>query len=199
MLCLQLQRTAVPLRPILQPVWPLSVDVFSRMEEDMIRTVEGIKADIRHMEQFHQQLMREMTCEDKKILPMITSNDMTSAEGGFLLNLGVQGFCPQELIVKVLGKKLLVTGTKETKNEDGKGSYSYKCQIFRNETDLPQDIRAEDISCTLTTDGQLRIEAPWRTIPAVEERTVPIQLTAPQGTHQKADDAKEAKDVKDKK
>ncbi|KAM5135972.1 heat shock protein beta-9 [Mantella aurantiaca] len=185
MLCLQLHNNTATWKPFLHPLWPLSVDVFSRMEEDMIRTVEEIKANIRRAEQFHQQLMQEMNMEENTFRPMITSSEVKSTEGGFVLSLGVQDFCPQELTVKVLGRKLLVTGAKETKNQDGTGSYSYKCQIFRKETDLPQEVKAEDISCTLTTEGQLRIEAPWRIIPAVEERTVPIQLSAPHGTNQK--------------
>ncbi|XP_018414339.1 PREDICTED: heat shock protein beta-11-like [Nanorana parkeri] len=196
MLCLQLQSNAASWKPFLQPLWPTSVDVFSRMEQDMIQTVEEIKANISRVEQFHQQLMQEMNIEENKILPMVVSSDIKSTEGGFVLCLGVQDFCPEELTVKVLGRKLLVTGAKETKNQDGKGSYSYKCQIFRKETDLPQEVKAEDISCTLTTEGQLRIEAPWKTMRAVEERTVPIQLSAPQGTDQK-DNANESKDNKE--
>lgn len=162
----------------------------------MIRTVKEIKANIRRVDQFHQQLMQEMNIGENKVLPMMTSSDIKSTEAGFVLSLGVQDFCPQELTVKVLGRKLLVTAAKETKNQDGKGSYSYKCQIFRKETDLPQEVKAEDITCTLTTEGQLRIEAPWRSIPAVEERTIPIQLTAPQGTDQK-DNVNESKDAKE--
>ncbi|XP_077315667.1 heat shock protein beta-9 [Lithobates pipiens] len=196
MLCLQLQSNTASWKPFLQPLWPISEDVFSTMEQDMIRTVEEIKANIRRVDQLHQQLMQEINIGENKVLPMMTSSDIKSTEAGFVLSLGVQDFCPQELTVKVLGRKLLVTAAKETKNQDGKGSYSYKCQIFRKETDLPQEVKAEDISCTLTTEGQLRIEAPWRSIPAVEERTIPIQLTAPQGTNQK-DNINEPKDAKE--
>ncbi|XP_072260136.1 heat shock protein beta-11-like [Pyxicephalus adspersus] len=194
MLCLQLQGNTATWKPFMQPLWPTPVDVFSRMEQDMIRTVEKIKENMRRVEQFHQEMMQEMNFEEDRILPMMASSEIKSTEGGFVLSLGVQDFCPQELTVKVLGRKLLVTAAKETKNQDEKGSYSYKCQIFRKETELPKEVKAEDISCTLTTEGQLRIEAPWKTIPAVEERTVPIQLPTPQGTDQKDNESKDIKE-----
>ncbi|XP_063815491.1 heat shock protein beta-11-like [Pseudophryne corroboree] len=193
MLCLHFQRNTNLWRPFLQPLWPASENLFSRMEQDMIRTVEEIKANMKRIDQFHQQLMQEMALQENTIMPMLTAADIKPIEGGFVLSLGVQDLTPQELTVKLLGRKLLVTGVKETKNDDGKGSFSYKCQIFRKEADLPQDVRAEDMSCTITTDGQLRIEAPWKTMPAVEERTVPIQLTAAlQANKQKPGDGKEA-------
>ncbi|KAM9296232.1 heat shock protein beta-11-like [Gastrophryne carolinensis] len=176
MLCLQVERNNATWRPFIHPLWPRSVDVFSKVEQDILRTVEEIKENIKRMEQFHQQLMQEINVEEK-MLPMIVKSEKKSTETGFVLSLGVKEFTPQELTVKVLGKKLLVSGATKTKSEDGKGSYSYKCQIFRKETELPADVHVENISCTLTTDGQLRIEAPRRAIPASEERTVPIQLT----------------------
>ncbi|XP_075071425.1 heat shock protein beta-9 [Mixophyes fleayi] len=194
MLCLHFQRKNNPWQPFLLPLWPASEDIFSRMEQDMLNTLEEIKANMKSIDQFHQQLMNEMTLQENTIMPRMATSDITSTKDGFVLSLGVQDLFPQELTVKLLGRKLLVTGVKESKNDDGKGSFSYKCQIFRKGTDLPQDVRAEDMSCTITTDGQLRIEGPWQTIPAVEERTVPIQLTATlQATDQKTEDNKDAK------
>ncbi|XP_044155594.1 heat shock protein beta-11-like [Bufo gargarizans] len=200
MLCLHLQRNNDPWRSFIQPLWPASGDLFTRMEQDMIRTIEDLKANIRRMDLFHQQLMKEMVFEDSKFLPLMPSGDIKSSEGGFTLCLGVQDFSPNELTVKLYGRKLLVTGTKETKNNDGNGSYSYKCQIFRKEADLPQDVRAEDISCILTSGGQLKIEAPWQAAPALKERNVPIQLTSTvQTPDQKLADGNETKDNQDSK
>ncbi|XP_071967804.1 heat shock protein beta-11-like [Engystomops pustulosus] len=197
MLCLHLQRNNDPWRSFMQPLWPASVDLFTKMEQDMIRTIEDIKANMRQMELLHQQLMKEMVLEDKKMLPLMPSGDIKSSDDGFKLCLRVEDFSPHELTVKLYGRKLLVTGAKETKNDDGKGSFSYKCQIFRKEADLPQDVRAEDMSCILTSDGQLKIEAPWQTMPAVKERNVPIQITSVQAADQKPEEAKKAKSKHD--
>ncbi|XP_069809294.1 heat shock protein beta-9 [Dendropsophus ebraccatus] len=198
MLCLQLQKNNDPWRSFVQPLWPASTDLFNRMEKDMIRTIEEIKASMRRMELLHHQLMHEVVHEDKRLQPLMPSGDVKSSNDGFKLALGVQDFSPNEITVKLYGRKLLVTGAKETKTDDGKGSYSYKCQIFRKEADLPQDVRAEDMSCTLTSDGQLKIEAPWRTVPPLPERTVPILLSSSL-TDQKPERRNEAREHHDPK
>ncbi|XP_053309583.1 heat shock protein beta-11-like [Spea bombifrons] len=176
MLCLHLSGNHTP--SILNPLWPTSRDVFARLEQDMVRRVEDIKENMKLMDRFHQQLLQEMTIKHNKSLPVLSAGNTTSGDGGFALCLGVKDFLPKELTVKVLGRKLLVTGAKESKCEDGKGSFSYKCQIFRKEADLPDDVRAEELSCIVTTDGQLHVEAPRATQAAGKERTVPIQLPA---------------------
>ncbi|KAM4034930.1 heat shock protein beta-9 [Anomaloglossus baeobatrachus] len=207
MLSFQLAKksTSSPFRPFLRPLWPLSTDIFSSLEQNMIHTLGEIKASVKLMDQFHQQLLREIA--ESKSLPVLTSSDTKSmehkaetpltslneqskenkaetaltiidkksAEPGFVVSLGVQDFSPQELTVKLVGNKLLVSGAKECKSEDGKGSFSYKCQIFRKEVDLPQNVRAEDLSCSVTNGGQLQIEVS-RT--PSQERTVPIQHSA---------------------
>ncbi|KAM8945600.1 heat shock protein beta-9 [Pelodytes ibericus] len=178
MLCLHLSRnpSASLLNNFLQPLWPVSRDVFTSLEQDMIRTVGDIKASMKLMDKFYQQLMQEMVHQET--LPVLTSGNTKSSEEGFVLSLAVQDFSPQELTVKLLGRKLLVTGAKESKCEDGKGSFSYKCQIFRKEADIPDDIKVDELTCTITNDGQLHIEAPRMVLPAGQERTVPIQLPA---------------------
>ncbi|XP_056404928.1 glycoprotein gp100-like [Hyla sarda] len=279
MLSLQLAKkpTPSPFRPLLRPLWPLSMDIFSSLEQDMIHTLEDIIASMKLMGRFHQQLLQETT--EAKSLPVLASSmtksieiktetptstnsksikiktetpptstnsksieiktetpptstnsksiktetpptstnsksieiktetpptstnsksneiktetpltstknkaenavtisDIKSSEGGFVVSLGVQGFSPQELTVKLVEKKLLVSGAKECKSDDGKGSFFYKCQIFRKEVDLPQDVRPEDLKCTVTNESQLQIEV-FRT--PSQERTVPIQHAA---------------------
>uniref|UniRef100_A0A8C5PKP5 SHSP domain-containing protein n=1 Tax=Leptobrachium leishanense TaxID=445787 RepID=A0A8C5PKP5_9ANUR len=162
----------------LHPLWPASRDMFSSLEQNMIRTVEEIKASMKFMDQFHQQLLQEMTLHQNKSVPVLSGGTIKPREDSFTLHLEVQDFSPQELTVKLVGKKLLVTGAKESKCEDGKGSFSYKCQLFRKEADLPDDVIAEKLSCNVTANGQLQIEAPRSALPDGQERTVPIQLPA---------------------
>ncbi|XP_073428999.1 heat shock protein beta-11-like [Dendrobates tinctorius] len=197
--------TPSPFRPFLRPLWPLSMDIFSSLEQNIIHTLGEIKASINLMDQFHQPLLQE-TAENKNLTVMtssdaksikhkaetplttlnaqsmenkaesaLTINNKKSAEAGFVVSLGIQDFSPQELTVKLVGKKLLISGAKECKSEDETGSFSYKCQIFRKEVDLPQDVRAENLSCTVTNGGQLQKEVSQT---PSQERTVAIQHSA---------------------
>ncbi|XP_053550140.1 heat shock protein beta-11-like [Bombina bombina] len=200
MLCTHFSRkpSVSPLSLLLQPLWPVSGDLFSVVEQEMIRTVAAIKQRMPQLDQFHQQLLQEITLQQDKIRPVQGPCETSSKDGGFMLCLGVEDFSPQELTVKLLGGKLLLTGAKESKRDDGRGSFSYKCQILRKESDLPQDINVDELSCTVTADGQLRIEAPRVAPPAGQERTVPIQLSgtnkAIQSTDQNAESNKETKE-----
>ncbi|XP_053550133.1 heat shock protein beta-11-like [Bombina bombina] len=203
MLCTPFSRmsSVSPLSLLLQPLWPASRDLFSVVEQEMTRTVAAIKERMQQLDQFHQQLMQEITLQQDKTLPVQGSCE-TSKDGGFMLCLGVGDFSPQELTVKILGRKLLVTGAKESKTDDGRGSFSYKCQILRKESDLPQDINVDELSCTVSADGQLRIEAPRVAPPAGQERTVPIQLSGTNKSIQSTettDSAKETENSKDSK
>ncbi|XP_016894442.1 heat shock protein 30-like [Cynoglossus semilaevis] len=75
------------------------------------------------------------------------------------LVLDTRGFSPAELTVRQVGRKLRVSGKTEKKQEDGKGSYSYSLQEFRQEFDLPEGLNPEDVTCCLAPDGKLHIQA----------------------------------------
>ncbi|XP_029915673.1 heat shock protein 30-like [Myripristis murdjan] len=76
----------------------------------------------------------------------------------FGLSLDTEDFSPEELSVKQLGRRLTVSGKTE-KKEDRKGSYSYRCQQFRQEFDLPLEVNPEAVTCYLAADGKLHIQA----------------------------------------
>ncbi|MBN3292791.1 HSPBB protein, partial [Polypterus senegalus] len=76
----------------------------------------------------------------------------------FSATLEVEGFTPEELTVKQVGRKVMLSGKKEKKEESEGGSYSYRYQEFRRELELPEDVNPEELSCSLN-NGQLRIEA----------------------------------------
>ncbi|XP_051894802.1 heat shock protein 30C-like [Pristis pectinata] len=97
---------------------------------------------------------------------------------GFSLSLEVPRFSPEELKVKVVGRKVLVTGEHEKKSDDGSGSYSYTREEFRREFQLPEDVDAQAVNCCLSQDGRLKVEAPRLALPPVDERTVPIDIAS---------------------
>uniref|UniRef100_A0A3B4FU94 SHSP domain-containing protein n=1 Tax=Pundamilia nyererei TaxID=303518 RepID=A0A3B4FU94_9CICH len=85
----------------------------------------------------------------------------------FALMLDTRGFSPEELSVRQVGRKLRVSGKTEKKQEDGKGSYSYRLQEFRQEFDLPEGLNPQTLTCHLSPDGKLHIQA--AKAPCVEE------------------------------
>lgn len=93
------------------------------------------------------------------------------------MSLDTSEFSPEELSVKQVGHRLRVSGRTEKKQEDGKGSFSYRCQEFRQELDLPQGVDPETVSCSLV-GGRLQITAPRnKALTEGKERVVPIALT----------------------
>ncbi|XP_009992445.1 PREDICTED: heat shock protein 30C-like [Chaetura pelagica] len=110
-----------------------------------------------------------------------TSLTLSSGEG-FSICQDVKNFAPEQLSVKVVGRKVVLVGQKETQNVDEKGSFSYKYEVLKREWDVPEEVDAEALTCSLSKEGQLRIEAPRLALPAAPERSVPIQVSpaAPQ-------------------
>ncbi|XP_008937095.1 PREDICTED: heat shock protein 30C-like, partial [Merops nubicus] len=101
---------------------------------------------------------------------------------GFSICQDVKNFSPEHLSVKVVGRKVVLVGQKETQSTDEKGSFSYKYEALKREWDVPEEVDVEALTCSLSKEGQLRIEAPRLALPAAPERSVPIQVSpaAPQ-------------------
>ncbi|XP_078497535.1 heat shock protein beta-9 [Lissotriton helveticus] len=185
MLCpsLNLQPSSGSLIPFLEPMrtlWPTSRTIFARAEQDMIRMMKEMARTMEAMEEFHQRLLREATIPNRapggSLNSDLLGSRQTEKDGeSFSMSLAAPGFSTNELTVKLVGRKLLVTGAKQTKNDDGQGSF-YKYEVFKRESDLPEDVSLEDLTCSFSSNGQLHVEAPRRALPATAERNVPIQI-----------------------
>lgn len=100
-----------------------------------------------------------------------TSGPPESCTGPFSVTQDMSGFDPKELVVKLVGEKVVLTGKKASQAPDG----PFRYELFRREWDVPDSVDRELLTCSVSGEGQLRIEAPSLTsAPAV--RTVPIQL-----------------------
>ncbi|XP_075767494.1 heat shock protein Hsp-16.1/Hsp-16.11-like [Pelodiscus sinensis] len=97
-------------------------------------------------------------------------------EEKFQLAVDVAGFSPEELRVRVAGRRLTVTGQREKQRawEEGGGSREYR--ELRTEALLPEDVDLQAVTCSLSRDGQLCIQAPRRAPPALRGRDVPISI-----------------------
>ncbi|KAL0200069.1 hypothetical protein M9458_003256, partial [Cirrhinus mrigala] len=111
----------------------------------------------------------------------------TEKEGsGFALTLDTKDFSPEEL-------KLHVSGKSEKKQEDGKGSYSYRIQEFRRVFDLPQGVNPETVTCSMA-DGKLYIQAPVNQPSEAAERILPIDRQTTDETQHNASAAQKTLD-----
>ncbi|XP_048416527.2 heat shock protein 30-like [Stegostoma tigrinum] len=171
-----------------QPVYTLG-SVEHRLSEPLQCNVWKQVEEVRKSMNFMNRVLEELTAEFFREVPKIRDNKSNvNGEGkrhsedkdgdGFSVSLNVQDFPPEELKVKVFGRKVLVTGKHEKKCDDGSGSYKYKYEMFRREFQLPEDVDAEALRCCLSQDGQLKVQAPSLALPAVNERIVPINITS---------------------
>ncbi|NWU92902.1 HSPBB protein, partial [Upupa epops] len=156
-------------------LWPQAETIFAELQQEMQRARE-------FMSSFEQLLNSQgATALERAPSSSITTPSQGSGEG-FSICQDVKNFAPEQLSVKVVGRKVVLVGQKETQSTDEKGSFSYKYEALKREWDVPEEVDAEALTCSLTKDGQLRIEAPKLALPASPERNVPIQVcpAAPQ-------------------
>ncbi|XP_067825313.1 heat shock protein 30C-like [Heptranchias perlo] len=171
-----------------QPVhtlWPVPHTVLEPFECNRWQQVEEARKSMNFLNQVLVELAKEFREErsrNQNNKPDDNDGDKRKSKekdgDDFSLSLDVQRFSPEELKVKVLGRKVLVTGKHETKSDDGSGCYSYKYEEFRREFQLPEDVDPQALNCCLSQDGRLKVQAPRLALPAVNERTVPINITS---------------------
>ncbi|XP_048416528.2 heat shock protein 30-like [Stegostoma tigrinum] len=171
------QQPVYTLGPVEHRLWePLQCNVWKQVEEarrsmNFMNRVLELTAEFFGEVPKHQDNKSDANGERKR-----HSEDKDG--DGFSVSLNVQGFPPEELRVNVFGRKVLVTGKHKKKCDDGSGSYSYKYEEFRREFQLPEGVDAEVLRCCLSQDGRLKVQAPSLALPAVNERTVPINITS---------------------
>nr|XP_015830810.2 heat shock protein beta-11 [Nothobranchius furzeri] len=161
-------------------LWPDTRPLFFQIEQEMIQHVQLMRQNMEYMERLHQKIFEEI--DHSSSLPgdlrPIAFQDLGGGGGSFALSLDTSEFSPEELSVKQVGRKLRVSGRTEKKQEDGKGSYFYRCQEFRQELDLPDDVDPQTVTCSLV-DGRLQIQAPREKRHSDgKERIVPINVSS---------------------
>ncbi|XP_059208372.1 heat shock protein beta-11 [Centropristis striata] len=180
------QPSAITMRPFLEPHWPIrslwpeTRPLFYHLEQEMIRHMQEMRQSMEYMERLHQKIFEEIdqTSSSTGFFKPIAFQELGKDSSSFALSLDTKEFCPEELSVKQVGRKLRVSGKTEKKQEDDKGSYSYRCQEFRQEFDLPDGVDPETVTCSLV-DGRLQIQAPReKMVHDGKERVVPISLTS---------------------
>ncbi|KAM6986265.1 heat shock protein beta-11-like [Aplochiton taeniatus] len=161
----------------IRSLWPETRPLFYQMEQEMMRHMQEIRHNMEYMERLHQKIFEEIDQSASSAVYKPIAFQMGKEGSRFALTLDTKDFSPEELSVKQVGRKLRVSGKTEKKQEDGQGSYSYRCQEFRQEFDLPEGVNPETVTCSLT-GGQLQIQAPREAVVDGKERVVPINFTS---------------------
>nr|ACI68891.1 Heat shock protein beta-11 [Salmo salar] len=155
-------------------LWPETRPLFFQMEQEIMRNMQEMRHNMEYMQRLHQKIFEDIEgpLSSTEFKPI--SFQMGKDNNRFALTLDTKDFSPEELSVKQVGRKLRVSGKTEKKQDDGKGSSSYRCQEFKQEFDLPEGVNPETVTCSLN-DGQLQIQAP-KVVAVTEgnERVVPI-------------------------
>uniref|UniRef100_A0A3B4BW07 SHSP domain-containing protein n=1 Tax=Pygocentrus nattereri TaxID=42514 RepID=A0A3B4BW07_PYGNA len=157
-------------------LWPETRPLFFQIEQEMMRHMQEMRHNLEFMERLHRKIFDEIDHVPASVTFKPISFQVGKEGDRFALTLDAKEFSPEELSVKQVGKKLRVSGKTEKKQDDGKGSYSYRCQEFRQEFDLPEGVNPESVTCSLN-NGQLQIQAPRESSPGEKERVVPITYT----------------------
>lgn len=166
--------------PWLGPVrtlWPHPGTLFAELEREIRMEMERAR---QFMSSF-EQLLSSGSSSNRVSIERAPSSSAALTQGsgeGFSVCQDVKNFAPEQLSVKVVGRKVVLVGQKETQSTDEKGSFSYKYEVLKREWDVPEEVDAEALTCSLSSEGQLRIEAPRLALPPPNERNVPIQLPA---------------------
>ncbi|XP_013857981.1 heat shock protein 30 [Austrofundulus limnaeus] len=178
------------LRPIMDLSWPVrslwpEVRPLFNQQDLFQRTFQELRSSLELMDKLQQQMLEDSGAFRRGAALQPVSYQLNKERNHFGLTLDTQGFSPEELSVKQVGNKLRVSGKSEKKQEDEKGSYSYSLQEFRQEFDLPEGVNHEAVSCYLSPDGKLHIQA--AKVPSVEaaERELAIKRSSEEETQQK--------------
>ncbi|XP_015266782.1 PREDICTED: heat shock protein 30-like [Gekko japonicus] len=138
-------------------LWPSPGSLFEELEREMDAIWERLRSNWPSATSSHETARR---------------TDAESPAGRFAVTQDMAGFDPKELVVKLVGEKLVLTGKKATQTPNG----PFRYELFRREWDVPENVDREHLTCSISSEGQLRIEAPSvASEPAM--RTVPIDVS----------------------
>ncbi|KAM9299600.1 heat shock protein beta-9-like [Gastrophryne carolinensis] len=98
----------------------------------------------------------------------------TNRDGHFELSLDVGDYSPEQLTVKTEGRKVTVTGKRDLKRRTPDGQVVEESQEWHQEAELPDDVDPDHVSCSLSHDGQLYLQAPRLALPDAPQRLVPV-------------------------
>uniref|UniRef100_A0AAX7VJH3 SHSP domain-containing protein n=1 Tax=Astatotilapia calliptera TaxID=8154 RepID=A0AAX7VJH3_ASTCA len=132
-------------------LWPEIKPLF--YQQDLLqRNLQELCSSLELMDKLQHRILEETDPFQSSMAVQPVAVQLEKEGDKFALMLDTRGFSPEELSVR---------------QEDGKGSYSYRLQEFRQEFNLPEGLNHQAITCHLSPDGKLHIQA--AKAPCVEE------------------------------
>ncbi|KAM4651954.1 heat shock protein 30C-like [Discoglossus pictus] len=184
-----LQSSHTPLCVCREPsltLWPATQLIFGQLEDDMLSMRNDMERRMQHINQAYQLLSKDVEMRQRlgqirqspdKEAESISLRKSKEGKGNFELTLDMSHFSPDELTVKTEGRRLIVTGKHEKKNNAGDGNYFHEYREWKRETELPEGVNPEEVLVSLFKDGQLHIQAPQMEPEAAKERQIPISIS----------------------
>ena len=90
-----------------------------------------------------------------------------------ICSFDLPGFEPTDIKVKVENQKLVIEATKETTTEEH-GLHCYSKKIFHHSIVLPANVKLDDLTSALGSNGVLRVRAPVISLLDPEEREIEV-------------------------
>lgn len=106
---------------------------------------------------------------------------VSNEDNKFKVNLDTSNYQPEEITVKVVDNKLAISAKHEAK---GKDVYEYS-EMYRS-FDLPDSVDPSTITSSLSSSGQLTVEAPLKALTEPKERNIPVEIVGKEKTTQTA-------------
>uniref|UniRef100_H3ARJ3 SHSP domain-containing protein n=1 Tax=Latimeria chalumnae TaxID=7897 RepID=H3ARJ3_LATCH len=156
-------------------LWMVTPTVVVEIERDTMKYLADVKRYMDSVSQVHP-FPRELPAAAAGPGAESCGNVLAVRQeaDGCVLLVDVRHFSPEELSVKVAGRKLQVVGKRERRVEDGRRAF-YHSEEFRKEYELPADVSPDLLTCSLSKEGRLCIKVPQRA--AERECIIPINFS----------------------
>ncbi|MBN3296512.1 heat shock protein beta-9 [Amia ocellicauda] len=174
-------------QPTIRILWPLRNAGFADFEQNFMRRRSAMMDNFMKdfcdafPYDFLKGAARSPTVGRTQLMNPAGGSSSNGARDGALkagnkleLALDVREFSIEDITVKLVGRKLVVSALKQ--EEAGKEATAAGHKEFRQEIELPQQADLAALTCSLSPDGHLKIEAPPLQQPGSDERTVPIRF-----------------------
>ncbi|KAM6975354.1 heat shock protein 30-like [Tautogolabrus adspersus] len=177
------------LSPFMDSYWPVrslwpEVKPLFYQQDLLQRNLQELHSRLQLIDQLQQNILEETEPFQTSVAIKPVSYQLDKEGEHFGLTLDTQGFSPEELSVRQVGRKLRVSGKTEKKQEDGKGCSSYTLREFRQEFDLPDDLNPEAVTCYLAPDRKLHIQVAKAPCAEEAERELTIKRSLEDETPQ---------------
>ncbi|XP_048352277.1 heat shock protein 30C-like [Sphaerodactylus townsendi] len=164
-------------QPACRVLWPSGHGLVDRVVADVERQMQDMERMTRAFFQASPLLTWEREEQREPRKECATEAAAKGApEGDYRFSVDVAGFSPEEVTVKLDGRKVTVTAKRQRESESEEGSYWQEHQELRRETLLPLDVDLQAVSCSLTPEGQLCVEAPRVASSTATEKAIPIDV-----------------------